>query len=48
MKQDAWQPLNDKWGLPIDKDGIFLGQYGLIVSLYVQNGFTERVRFSSY
>ena len=33
MKQDTWQPLNDKWSRPIDKDGIFLGQYGLIVSL---------------
>ena len=40
MKQDTWQPLNDKWCRPIDKDGIFLGQYGLIVSLHVQNGFT--------
>ena len=39
MKQDTWQPLNDKWSRPIDKDGIFLGQYGLIVSLSVQNGF---------
>ena len=28
MKQDTWQPLNDKWSRPIDKDGIFLGQYG--------------------
>ena len=33
------QSLNDKWSRPIDKDGIFLGQYGLIVSLSVQNGF---------
>ena len=33
------QPLNDKWSRPVDKDGIFLGQYGLIVSLSVQNGF---------
>ena len=33
MKQDTRQPLNDKWSRPIDKDGIFLGQYGLIVSL---------------
>ena len=39
MKQDTRQPLNDKWSRPIDKDGIFLGQYGLIVSLSVQNGF---------
>ena len=39
MKQDTWQPLNDKWSRPIDKDGIFLGQYGLIVSLSVQNSF---------
>ena len=39
MKQDTWQPLNDKWSRPIDKDGIFLGQYGLIVSLSVQKGF---------
>ena len=39
MKQDTWQPLIDKWSRPIDKDSIFLGQYGLIVSLSVQNGF---------
>ena len=39
MKQDTRQPLNDKWSRPIDKAGIFLGQYGLIVSLSVQNGF---------
>ena len=39
MKQDTWQPFNDKWRHPVDKDGIFLGQYGLIVSLSVQNGF---------
>ena len=39
MKEDTWQPLNDKWSRLIDKDGIFLGQYGLIVSLSVQNGF---------
>ena len=39
MKQDTWQPLNDKWSRPIDKDSIFLCQYGLIVSLSVQNGF---------
>ena len=39
MKLDTWQPLNDKWSRPIDKDGIFLGQYGLIVSLSMQNGF---------
>ena len=39
MKQYTWQLLNDKWNRPIDKDGIFLGQYGLIVSLLVQNGF---------
>ena len=25
MKQDTWQPLNDKWSRPNDKDGIFLG-----------------------
>ena len=35
MKQNTWQPLNDKWSRPIDKDGIFPGQYGLIVSLSV-------------
>ena len=35
MKQDTWHSLNDKWSRPIDKDGIFLGQYGLIVSLSV-------------
>ena len=39
MKQDTWQPLHDKWNRPFDKDGIFLGQYGLIVSLSVQKGF---------
>ena len=39
MKQDTWQPFNDKCRHPVDKDGIFLGQYGLIVSLSVQNGF---------
>ena len=39
MKQDGWQHFNDKWRLPVDKDGIFLGQYCLIVSLSVQNGF---------
>ena len=39
MKQDTRQPLNDKWSRHIDKDGIFLSQYGLIVSLSVQNGF---------
>ena len=39
MKQDSWQPFNDKWSRPVDKDGIFLGQYGLIVSLSVQNDF---------
>ena len=39
MKQDTWQPFNDKWRHPVDKDGIFLGHYGLIVSLSVQNGF---------
>ena len=33
------QSLNDKWSRPVDKDGIFLGHYGLIVSLSVQNGF---------
>ena len=35
MKQDTWQPLNDKWSRQIDMDGIFLGHYGLIVSLSV-------------
>ena len=39
MKQDTWQPFNDKWSRPVDKDGIFLGQYGLIVSLSAQSGF---------
>ena len=39
MKQDTWQPLNDKWSRPIDKDSIFPDQYGLIVLLSVQNGF---------
>ena len=39
MKQDTCQPLIDKWSHPTDKDSIFLGQYGLIVSLSVQNGF---------
>ena len=39
MKQDPCQPFNDKWSHPIDKDGIFLGQYGLIVPLSVRNGF---------
>ena len=39
MKQVTWQPLNDKWSRPIDKDDIFLGQYGLTVSLSVQTGF---------
>ena len=39
MKQDTWQPLNDKWRCPIDKDGIFQGKYDLVVSLSVQNGF---------
>ena len=39
MKQDTWQPLNDKWSRQVGKDGIFLGQYGLIVSLSVQNSF---------
>ena len=38
MKQDTWQPFNDKWSRPVDKDGIFLGQYGLIVSLSAQSG----------
>ena len=38
MKQDTWQPLSDKWSRLIDKDGIYLGKYGLIVS-FVQNGF---------
>ena len=45
MKQDTWQPLNDKWCRPIDKDGIFLGHYGLIVSLCKK---ALRVHFSSY
>ena len=35
MKQDTWQLLNGKWSRPSDKDGIFLGQYRLIVSLSV-------------
>ena len=39
MKKDTCQPFNDKWSRPIDKDGIFLGQYGLIVPLSVQKGF---------
>ena len=39
MKQDTWQPLNDKWKRPIDKGGIFLGNYGLIVSLSVHYTF---------
>ena len=39
IKQDTWQPFNDKWSDPIDTGGIFLSQYGLIVSLSVQNGF---------
>ena len=39
MTKDTWQPLNGKRSRPTDKDGIFLGQYGLIVSLSVQNGF---------
>ena len=39
MKQDSCQPFNDKWSRPIDKDGIFLGHYGFIVPLSVQNGF---------
>ena len=38
MKQNTWQPLIDNWSRPVDKDNIFLGQYGLIVSLSVQNG----------
>ena len=28
MKQDTWQHLHDNRSRPIDKDGIFLGQYG--------------------
>ena len=44
MKQDTWQPLNDKWSRQIDKDGIFLEQYGLVVSLSVQNGFKSAFR----
>ena len=39
MKQDTWQPLNDMWSRPIDKDGIFIDQYGLTVSLSVTDGF---------
>ena len=39
MKQVTWQPLNDNLSRPTDKDGIFLGTYGIIVSLSVQNGF---------
>ena len=39
MTQDTWQPLNDKMTSLIAKDCIFLRKYGLIVSLFVQNGF---------
>ena len=39
MIQDTWQPLNDKWTRVIAKVCIFLRKYGLIVSLFVQNGF---------
>ena len=44
MKQDTWQSLNDKWSRPIDKDGTFLGQYGLVASLSVQNGCKSAFR----
>ena len=46
MKQDIWQLLNDKWSRPIDKDGIVLGQYGLIVHCLCKTAL--RVFFSSY
>ena len=46
MKQDTWQPLNENWNRPADTDGIFLGQYGLIVSLSVQNGFKSALLLS--
>ena len=43
MKQNTWEPINDKWTRPIDMDGIFLGQF-TVCAKRLQEGVSRRTK----